>query len=211
MVDRRVGSWDEESQEGLFDMAQGSTGWSTGELSDDRAVAALLRAVEGGVPGFPVEVAVVETDGKEHRLRAGISRIDLEGMSLDITCHHGLIGKSAQAKLTVWVGSSMFRFKCRFRPGKGRAIDIAWGEVPKGAFNEPVHLLGHAPVKPQPLVLTSSAEPPAPMPRANSRKTAPAARPADVTRLPTAAQYGDKPRGKLAKMYRFMQLFGHKT
>jgi len=80
-----------------------------------------------------------------------------------------------------------------------------------GAFDEPVHPLGHAPVRPQPLVLTNATEPRPPMPWANDREAVPAASPAGVTRLPAPTEYGGKPRGKLAKMFRFMQLFGQRT
>ena len=124
-------------------MAQGSTNWSTGDAMDDRAVVGLIRSLEGAVPGCPVDVAITEADGKEHRLKATVGAITLEGLTLDVPGHHGLIGKTAGGKLTVWVGTSMFRFKCRFRPGKGRAIDLSWGEAPRGNLQEPINPLGH--------------------------------------------------------------------
>lgn len=182
-------------------MAQGSSDWTTGEASDHRAVVGLLRAAQGAVPGCPVEVSVTEGDGKEHRLKATIASLSLGGMTLDIPGHHGLIGKTGGVKVIVWVGSSMFRYRCAMTPGKGRDIALTFGGAPKAAFQETLHPLGHAPVKPQPAVLEEVAPKAPPMPWVEREARAAASG--------AAAKQPAEPKGKLAKMYQLLQSFGY--
>lgn len=138
-------------------MTQGSGRMAGAPGNDDRAIVGLFRAIEGSMPGCPVDMAIKARDGAEKRYRGILQSVTLQGLVFRAAAPHHLPEIWDGDTITIWVGTSMYRLHGRIRPALGTDIAIDWpSENQDGHMREQMHPIGHAPVKPAPLTLPAA-------------------------------------------------------